>query len=93
MSKRKKLIVNSSKVKGTLVFKTMLDRYIGLIERNTLNIEDIKVCEKVLFDKKEIKRLYSKDLKSYPINKRKNEIKKYLNLKENKNRRFINRNR
>lgn len=78
---KKKLIVNSSKVKGTLLFKTMLDRYIGLIERNTLNIEDIKVCEKVLFDKKEIKRLYSKDLKSYPINKRKNEIKKYLNLK------------
>lgn len=78
---KKKLIVNSSKVKGTLLFKTMLDRYIGLIERNTLNIEDIVVGGKVLFDKKEIKRLYSKDLKSYPINKRKNEIKKYLNLK------------
>ena len=78
---KKKLIVNSSKVKGTLLFKTMLDRYIGLIERNTLNIDDIKVGSEILFHKKEIKRLYSKDLKSYPINKRKNEIKKYLNLK------------
>ncbi len=77
----KKLIVNSSKVKGTLVFKTMLDRYISLVEKNTLNIEDIKVGEEILFDKKEIKRLYSMDLKAYPINKRKNEIKKYLNLK------------
>jgi DNA helicase-2/ATP-dependent DNA helicase PcrA len=78
---KKKLIVNSSKVKGTLVFKTMLDRYISLIEKNTLNIKDIKVGEEILFDEKEIKRLYSKDLKAYPINKRKNEIKKYLNLK------------
>ncbi|MDR3597549.1 RNA polymerase recycling motor HelD [Clostridium sp.] len=78
---KKKLIVNSSKVKGTLLFKTMLDRYIALIEKNTLNIEDIKVGNEILFDKREIKRLYSKDLKAYPINKRKNEIKKYLNLK------------
>lgn len=78
---KKKLIVNSSKVKGTLLFKTMLDRYIALIERNTLYIEDLKVGSEILFDKKEIKRLYSKDLKAYPINKRKTEIKKYLNLK------------
>ena len=53
----------------------MLDRYIALIERNTVSIEDIKVGSEILFHKKEIKRLYSKDLKSYPINKRKNEIK------------------
>lgn len=78
---KKKLIVNSSKVKGTLLFKTMLDRYIALVERSTLNIYDIQVGNEILFDKKEIKRLYSKDLKSYPINRRKNEIKKYLNLK------------
>lgn len=78
---KKKLIVNSSKVKGTLLFKTMLDRYIALIERNTLDIDNIKAGCEILFDKKEIKRLYSKDLKNYPINKRKDEIKKYLNLK------------
>ena len=78
---KKKLIVNSSKVKGTLVFKTMLDRYISLIERSNLDIKDIKVGNEILFSKNEIKRLYLKDLKSYPINKRKNEIKKYFNLK------------
>ena len=78
---KKKLIVNSSKVKGTLLFKIMIDRYISLVERSTLDIKDIKVGNEILFGKNEIKRLYLKDLKSYPINKRKNEIKKYLNLK------------
>ena len=78
---QKKLIVNSSKVKGTLLFKVMIDRYISLVERSTLDIRDIKVGNEILFGKNEIKRLYLKDLKSYPINKRKNEIKKYLNLK------------
>lgn len=35
----------------------------------------------VLFNKREIMRLYLKDLKNYPINKRKDEIKRYLGLK------------
>jgi len=78
---KKKLIVNSSKVKGTLLFKIMLDRYVSLVEKSTLDIKDIKIGDQILFGKNEIKRLYLKDLKAYPINKRKNEIKKYLNLK------------
>ena len=78
---KKKLIVNSSKVKGTLSFKIMIDRYVSLVEKSILNIKDIKIGNEILFSKNEIKRLYLKDLKSYPINKRKNEIKKYLNLK------------
>jgi DNA helicase II / ATP-dependent DNA helicase PcrA len=78
---KKKLIVNSSKVKGTLSFKIMLDRYVSLVEKSILDIKDIKIGNEILFSKNEIKRLYLKDLKSYPINKRKNEIKKYLNLK------------
>lgn len=77
----KKLIVNSSKVRGTILFKKMLDRYISLVEKNTMDINDIKVGDEILFSKNEIMRLYLKDLKSYPINKRKNEIKKYFNLK------------
>ncbi|MFL0166188.1 RNA polymerase recycling motor HelD [Candidatus Clostridium helianthi] len=77
----KKLIVNSSKVKGTMLFKTMLDRYIALMEKDAIHIEDIKVGNETLFHKKEIMRLYIKDLKAYPINKRKKEIKRYLNLK------------
>ena len=78
---KKKLIVNSSRVKGTLSFKIMIDRYVSLVEKSILNIKDIKIGNEILFSKNEIKRLYLKDLKSYPINKRKNEIKKYLNLK------------
>ena len=79
--KTKKLITNSSKVKGTLLFKTFIDRYIALLESNSLDIKDIEIRGYVLFTRKEIMRLYLKDLKNYPINKRKDEIKRYLNLK------------
>ncbi|MGG7178632.1 RNA polymerase recycling motor HelD [Clostridium paraputrificum] len=78
---KRKLIVNSSKIKGTLIYKVMIDRYIALVESRALDIKDIMVGNQVLFSNKEIKRLYLKDLKSYPINKRKDEIKRYLNLK------------
>ncbi|PRR83390.1 RNA polymerase recycling motor HelD [Clostridium vincentii] len=78
---KKKLIVDSSEIKGKLIYKAMIDRYITLVESKELDIEDIIVANEVLFSKKEILRLYLKDLKSYPINKRKDEIKRYLNLK------------
>ena len=74
-------IVNSSKIKGTLTFKSIIDRYIALLEGASLDINDITVEGYVLFPKREIMRLYLKDLKSYPINKRKDEIKRYLLLK------------
>ncbi|MEG2291528.1 MAG: RNA polymerase recycling motor HelD [Clostridium sp.] len=77
----KKLITNSSKIKGTLIFKTFIDRYIALLESNSLDIKDIEIRGYTLFTRKEIMRLYLKDLKTYPINKRKDEIKRYLNLK------------
>ncbi|WP_300384942.1 RNA polymerase recycling motor HelD [Clostridium sp.] len=79
--KLKRLITNSAKIKGSLTFKAIIDRYITLLEGESLEIKDIKVENYVLFSKKEIMRLYLKDLKSYPINKRKDEIKRYLNLK------------
>lgn len=79
----KKYITNSSKVKGTLVYKTMMDRYIQVIEKRDSSIEDIKVEDYILFEKNEIKRLYTKDLINFPINKRKVEIKRYLGLKLN----------
>ena len=75
------LIVNSSKIKGTLLFRTIIDRYIALLESASLDIKDIIVEGYTLFPKREIMRLYLKDLKSYPINKRKDEIKRYLSLK------------
>ncbi|MBU5487834.1 UvrD-helicase domain-containing protein [Clostridium sp. MSJ-8] len=78
---KKKLLIESSRIRGTIDFKEMLDRYVTLVESSAINIESIKVEGEVLFDAKEITRLYTKDLKSYPINKRKDEIKRYLNLK------------
>lgn len=78
-----KYVVNSSKLKGSMPFKVMMDRYIKILEREDLNIDDIKVENYLLFEVSEIKRLYSKDLVNYPLNKRKTEIKRYFTLKIN----------
>lgn len=80
-NKEKEYIVNSSKLKGSLSFKKIIDRYITLLESSALDIDDITIKGYILFSKREITRLYLKDLKSYPINKRKDEIKRYFNLK------------
>lgn len=80
-NKEKQFIINSSRVKGDLIFKAIIDRYIALLEGSSLEIDDILISNYVLFSKREIMRLYLKDLSNYPINKRKDEIKKYLTLK------------
>ena len=80
-NREKQFIVNASRVKGNLIFKTIIDRYIALLESSSLEIDDILIAGYVLFSKREIMRLYLKDLQSYPINKRKDEIKRYLSLK------------
>lgn len=74
-------LINESSIKGSLLFKNMLNKYLSLLEEKDSNIEDIKVMEYKLFDKEEIKRLFVKDLSNYPINKRKDEIKRYFSLK------------
>jgi DNA helicase-2/ATP-dependent DNA helicase PcrA len=53
------------------------------MEIKDLEIEDIKVDHYVLFDKKEIQRLYAKDVVHLSLNKRKDEIKRYFQLKLN----------
>ena len=78
---RSRLIINSSKIKGTLSFKDIIDRYIAILEGASVDVDNITISGYTLFNKREIVRLYLKDLKSYPINKRKDEIKRYLNLK------------
>ena len=72
----KQFIIDSSRVKGNLTFKTIIDRYIALLEGSSLEIDDILISGYVLFSKREIMRLYLKDLSNYPINKRKDEIKR-----------------
>ncbi|GAA0078304.1 RNA polymerase recycling motor HelD [Clostridium sp. CTA-5] len=78
---KKNLIIESAKFRGSMVFKEMIDKYIALVDSSAREIQDIKIYDYVIFDKKEIIKLYLKDLKSYPINKRKDEIKRYLSLK------------
>lgn len=73
-----KYITNSSKIKGTMVYRTILDRYAKYIEATGIDYEDIIVGEHTIFRGREIKRLYIKDLSHTPISKRKQEIKKYL---------------
>lgn len=75
------LILKSSRLRGSMEFRKMLDRYISLIEGEALEIKHIMIGDEILFNRKEIQRLYTKDLRNYPINKRKDEIKRYLNLK------------
>ena len=80
-SKENKFITNASKIKGSLVYKKMLDRYIKYLELNDMFIDNIKIQGYVLFPSREIIRLYKNDLKHLPLNKRKIEIKRYLNNK------------
>lgn len=75
--------MGSSKVKGSLAYRTMMDRYLTLIQKNDQNLEDITVENYILFTSKEIKKLYFRDLSNLPIKKRKLEIKRYFNLKLN----------
>ncbi|MCB2291056.1 AAA family ATPase [Clostridium sp. CS001] len=76
-----KFITTSSKFKGSMTYKSIMDRYLKYIEKQDTQVEDIIVSGHILFNSKEIKRLYSKDLIHYPLNKRKEEIKRYFNLK------------
>jgi DNA helicase-2/ATP-dependent DNA helicase PcrA len=76
-----KYITASSKIKGTMTYKTIMDRFIKYLEKKNSEVEDILVDEYILFTAKEIKRLYIKDLGNLPINKRKDEINKYFKSK------------
>lgn len=76
-----KIILESSRIRGSILYKNLIDKYIDYIEKRDVNIDDIKVDNYILFNKKEIVRLYSNDMKHLPINNRKYEIKKYFLLK------------
>lgn len=82
-SEEVKFITNSSKVKGSMVFKSIMDRFLLVLERESSNMENITIHGFTIFEKTEIKRLYVQDMKHMPINKRKDEIKRYFSLKLN----------
>ncbi len=76
-----KYITASSKIKGTMTYKIMMDRLIRHLERENIEVDDIVVDGFTLFTAKEIRRLYIRDLVKLPINKRKSEINKYFKIK------------
>lgn len=80
---KEKYITNTSRLKGSMTFKTVMDRYVRYMEKNDINVSSIEVEGYELFDSKEIRRLYGKDMLHLPINKRKDEIKRYFSLKLN----------
>ncbi|SHJ85025.1 DNA helicase-2 / ATP-dependent DNA helicase PcrA [Clostridium amylolyticum] len=80
-SEEYKFVVNASKVKGSLTYKTMMDRLIKIVERTSGFNEDMISQNTVLFEGKEIKRLFFKDLSHLSLKKRKEEIKRYLTAK------------
>ncbi|URZ05823.1 DNA helicase IV [Clostridium felsineum] len=77
----KKFVIEGSNFKGSLVFKDMIDEYLKTIEEKDAVVEDIKIDGYVLFEKKEIERLFREDMAHLPIDERKDEIKRYFNLK------------
>ena len=79
--KEKTYIKEVSRLKNSLEFKIMLDRYIKLIQIEQSKIESIFIDGEELVDGKEIRRLFLKDFIHLPVNKRKHEIKRYLNLR------------
>lgn len=75
------LIVESSRMKGSMEYKSFLDRYLSFLEAEDIKVTDITVQGHILFKRDEIERLYIKDMSNLPINQRKREIKRYLSLK------------
>ncbi|MCH3963881.1 MAG: UvrD-helicase domain-containing protein [Clostridium sp.] len=79
--KDRKFVVESSSLRGSILYKNFLDEYVNYMEKEDAKIDDIKVYDYVLFKKEEIIRLYLKDMTNLPINKRKEEIRRYFELK------------
>lgn len=79
--KNLELIIKTSNLRGTIDYKNMIHRYVRFMEMKDLEIEDIKEGNYTLFQTEEIKRLYQKDMAHLSLNNRKDEIKRYFNLK------------
>ncbi|WP_446899575.1 RNA polymerase recycling motor HelD [Clostridium sp. LBM24168] len=79
--RKKELLIESSNLRGSILYKKFLDKYVNYMEEEDSIIDDIKVCGYILFRKEEIIRLYLKDMINLPIKKRKEEIKRYFKLK------------
>lgn len=73
-----KSLINISKFKSSLKYKSLIDEYISFIESEFIPKEDFKVENFVLVKYDDINSLFIKDYKDMPMMKRVNEIKKTL---------------
>ena len=78
-----KHIVNGSKLKGSMLFKTILDRYIKYVEFFGMSYESVIACGNILFSRREIRDLIMKNMKYLPLEKRVDELKRYFNAQLN----------
>lgn len=77
------LVTESSSLKGSMLYKSIIDAFVAYIEAKDAEIEDIKVDKYILFSARDIKRLFIEDMKHLPIDRRKDEIKRYFTIKFN----------
>lgn len=75
------LMKSSSKLKGSIVFKEIIDSYIEYLELKDFIHEDIMVYSYSLFTSTEIKDLFLTDISHLPLDGRKDEIKRYFKIK------------
>lgn len=80
-SEDEKLTAASSRLKGSMLYKTIMERYVRYIEKADAEVQDIMVENYALFTADDIKRLFIKDIAHLPIDRRKDEIKRYFKLK------------
>ncbi|MCP8615357.1 RNA polymerase recycling motor HelD [Salirhabdus salicampi] len=67
-----------SSLKGSLQFKSILDRYIQDIQQSLYPVDDFKVDKFRLFSAKKMKRLFTKEYRYLPIYKRIEKMKKVV---------------
>ncbi len=79
-NQEEKYLRNTSKLKGSMQFKTMMDRFITHTILNA-SIDDIALENYVIFNRSELQRLFKVDLINRPVNARIEEIKRYLRTK------------
>ncbi|HBE79412.1 MAG TPA: DNA helicase, partial [Firmicutes bacterium] len=72
------LIKQAAMVKSGLLFKELLDVFLGQVEETLLPISDFHFENKVLYSNQEIRNLFFEDYRSWPIYKRTEQIKKHF---------------
>lgn len=75
---RNTLVRKTAELKASMIFKEILDSYVGTIEETFIPQEDFAIGRKVIFTYKEINDLFLTQYKRWPIVQRVNEIKKHL---------------